>query len=119
MDVHGLHWWIICGLAGAGGIFSKQMMLGFLPLALITLILCPAWRVQLRKPGFYLFLVISLLSLVPLLWWNHTHDWITFQHTSSHFHADSFSIGKVFVTFFYFIGTQMAVMSPVSWLLLS
>jgi 4-amino-4-deoxy-L-arabinose transferase-like glycosyltransferase len=117
-DDHGLHWWIICGLAGAGGIFSKQMMLGFLPLALITLILCPAWRVQLRKPGFYLFLVISLLSLVPLLWWNHTHDWITFQHTSSHFHADSFSIGKVFVTFFYFIGTQMAVMSPVSWLLL-
>jgi 4-amino-4-deoxy-L-arabinose transferase-like glycosyltransferase len=116
-DTQSLQWWLLCGLATACGILSKQMMLVFLPLALITCIVCPAWRIQLKRPGFYLFLVLSLLTLISLLWWNYTHDWITFQHTSSHFNTKGFSILRVFGTFFYFIGTQMAVISPVSWLL--
>ena len=46
--------------------------------------LWPPARAQLKRPGPYLALLITLLCTVPVIIWNAQHDWITVEHVSSH-----------------------------------
>lgn len=114
-DSSSLGWWCLTGIATAGGILSKQMMLVFPLLVFLYLIITPECRKKCVQPGFYLFLFISLSSLIPLLYWNAHNEWITFQHTSEHFRGNDKHPLEFIATFFYFIGTQMLVLSPLMW----
>ncbi len=111
-----LAWWSAAGLVTACGVLSKQMMLVFPALALLFLVLQPERRAAFRHAGVYVFTVLALAALLPLLWWNAQHEWITFQHTSSHFKAGRQLLAWL-GTLGHFIGTQAVVISPVLWLL--
>lgn len=111
-----LLWWSAAGIVTACGVLSKQMMLVFPVLTLLYVVSNPARRVAFRAPGVYVFTVCALAALAPLLWWNAQHEWITFQHTSSHFRGVR-RWYEFIVTMAHFIGTQALVISPVLWLL--
>jgi len=111
-----LAWWSAAGLVTACGVLSKQMMLVFPVLVLLYLVCAAPRRAAFRAPGVYVFFVGALAALAPLLWWNAQHEWITFQHTSSHFRGVRQWVGCI-VTLGHFIGTQALVISPVLWLL--
>ncbi|MDP0491538.1 MAG: glycosyltransferase family 39 protein [Verrucomicrobiota bacterium JB023] len=89
--------WAVLFVALALGHLAKQMMLVNIVLFLLaTLLIRPA---LLRNPLTYLVPVLSLISLVPPLYWNSQHDWITFQHTAHHFEPDKFEIGGILERF--------------------
>jgi undecaprenyl-diphosphatase len=61
-----------------------------------------------------------LCFLTPVLWWNFHHDWVTLQHTSSHFAAEQVTGIKRATRFAEFAGGQFGVVSPLTcWLVLS
>lgn len=108
-------WWSCAGVAVACGILSKQMMLAFPALTLLYVLVNTEARPALRRPGFFAFLILGLSALIPVLWWNARHDWITFQHTSSHFRGTRHFFAFV-GTLGHFVATQALVFSPLVWL---
>lgn len=107
--------WLLAAIAATGlGILSKQTMLGFLPLAGIFLLLGREDRRELLRPAFWIWAFGSVLFLTPVVWWNWQHNWITIEHTSSHFSGGSDSVLRRLVVFLEFLGSQFGVASPVT-----
>lgn len=77
-----LGWWLPAGVAGGLGLLSKYTFIllptSFLLLALIT----PRGRAILAQRGFWIACAVALLFLLPNLYWNYRHDFISFQHTA-------------------------------------
>ena len=108
-------WLILCiGL----GVISKQMMLLFFPIALIALSLMPEKRNLLRRPLLWISGLVPLLFLIPSFLWNAQHDWITFQHTAHHIETQSFSILKSLAQTGEFLGSQLGLATPITFVLL-
>lgn len=122
MDDHNdnKRWWLLSALAIGLGLLSKQIMLMFLVLAALHLVLSQAHRKWLASPWPYLTALLALLALTPMLWWNMNHDWITFQHTAHNLGLPSQSREphEFILTFLRFIGTQLFIVSPLTWPLL-
>lgn len=110
--------WVALTLALGCGFLSKQTMLGFGPLLIAFLASRRADWVWFRKPHLWLVAGISLLFLIPVLYWNSQHGWITAQHTSEHFTTTSVSLLKRIGRGFEFLGGQIGVLSPVTWCLI-
>lgn len=111
--------WVWLTLALGMGNLSKQMMLVFPLLMLLLVWWSKAARPTMRHRGFWISIGISLLFVLPVLWWNEQHDWITFQHTSHHFDtkADATLLDR-FTIFLSFPLLQMALLTPLVWCLL-
>lgn len=73
--------WVGAGVCVALGILAKYTMVLFVPMVALCLLATPVLRVQLRKRGFWVFLLVSALGGVPILLWNMEHHWITVKHT--------------------------------------
>ncbi|MBA2367646.1 MAG: glycosyltransferase family 39 protein [Candidatus Protochlamydia sp.] len=58
---------------------------------------------------------LSLVSLLPSVWWNYHHDWVTFRHVSATLQGGHGSSGG---NFFEFIGSQMLLIFPILFILL-
>ena len=70
--------WVGVGLAWGGALLSKYHAI-FLPAgALLYILLDPAARACLRKPGPYLAAALGLIVFGPVVWWNATHGWASF-----------------------------------------
>lgn len=110
-------WWVASGVFTGLGILSKQTMLAFPPFVFLFLILEPDYRKRLFTPWPYLALVISLVMLGPVLWWNHRHGWITLEHTAHHFEPGTQSFFIFLKTLPEFILSQIGLISPVTWIL--
>lgn len=96
------------------GLLSKQMMLVFPVLAIAHLATSSVHRKRLRAPGFWIAIIASLACLLPPVWWNARHDWVTFHHTGGQIAADSDD--RAFgLSFLEFLGTQAGVLSPLLW----
>ncbi len=54
--------------------------------------------------------LVSLIALLPSVWWNWTHDWATFRHVFSTIQGAQAKAGS---NFFDFIGAQAALLSPI------
>lgn len=113
-----LKWGTVLSLALAGGILSKQVMLGFPPLACGFLLFSRAYRGELLKPGIWICFCLGALALLPPLYWNITHDWVTLQHTLHHFEAEKPGLSEHVKNFFTFIGSQLGIITPVTYVLL-
>lgn len=111
--------WFWLTLALGLGNLSKQMMLVFPLLMLLLVWWSKAARPMVRRRGFWCSIGLSLLFVLPVLWWNEQHDWITFQHTSHHFDtkADATLLDR-FTIFLSFPLLQMALLTPLIWCLL-
>jgi 4-amino-4-deoxy-L-arabinose transferase-like glycosyltransferase len=61
--------------------------------------------------NFYLAIILSLIVVSPMLWWNYKNDWISFIFQLGHGTTDSF---KIYLHLFTdFIAGQFGIFSPV------
>ncbi len=111
--------WVLLTIILGLGHLSKQMMLVFPLLMILHSALNLSARTLLRRPAFWICILVSLLFLAPVVWWNAQHDWVTLKHTSHHFAtkktADVFDhLG----TFGEFLVVQALAFTPITWLLM-
>lgn len=99
--------WINVGFAFAGALVSKYLAV-FLPIGVfIYLLLSPARRYLLLRPGPYVAMAFGLLGFVPVLIWNAENGWASFLFQSRRASAIeinwlgpvSFLIGPVLILF--------------------
>lgn len=99
-------------LALALGHLAKQMMLIQIPLLLIAVALIrPA---LFRNRLLYLAPLASLVSLIPPLYWNSQHDWITVEHTAHHFEPEDLSILDILERFGALLGLSLILLTPLA-----
>ena len=110
-------WWLLTMVLVGLGSLSKQMMMVF-PLLMFVYLIFSADRKQLLRRWPWLMSIGSLLFLIPPLWWNFRHDWITFKHTVHHVEPSGATMLDHLKTFGEFVGGQLGLLTPITWLLL-
>ena len=111
----GLAEWLGLAVVIGLGLLSKQVMAGFIGLMFVFVAVSKEDRRLLKSPRLYLVTLLGLAALIPPVVWNAGHGWITLHHTEGHF-AGSRSF--FLFTFAEFIGGQLGVISPITWVLL-
>ncbi len=107
-------WWVLTTVFLGLGLLSKQMMLAFYPMAIAYLANQPETRPLLRHRSLISAALLSLSFLLPTLWWNATHEWITLAHTQHHFEGKSISLLGILSRAGEFLGSQIGLLSPVT-----
>jgi 4-amino-4-deoxy-L-arabinose transferase-like glycosyltransferase len=108
--------WFCLAAAIALGLLSKQVMACFIGIMFVFMALSVRDRYLLKSRQPYLYSLLGLAALVPPVLWNAHHGWITLHHTAGHFEGShSFFIA----TLGEYIGAQMGVISPLTWILLA
>ena len=80
IQTQNLNWMIALGVILGLGAESKYIM-AFLPVGLVVFIIWDKnWRHLLWAPQTYLGGLLCLIILAPNLYWNQTHDWVTFTY---------------------------------------
>ncbi|MBU3635004.1 glycosyltransferase family 39 protein [Polynucleobacter sp. es-GGE-1] len=75
--------WLITGaLLGLAGL-SKYTAV-FTAMALLLIFLSSPRKPWINKIGFWLAAIVALLLISPVLYWNWTHDWISFKYQVAH-----------------------------------
>lgn len=100
------------------GALSKQMTLVFFACGFFFLAASTRYRFLLKKLRVWLGSLAALIFLVPPLYWNAQNNWITFHHTAHHFQSSSPGVSAFLTHPATFIGTQLFLISPVTWVLL-
>jgi 4-amino-4-deoxy-L-arabinose transferase-like glycosyltransferase len=72
-------WWLAIGGAVGFGLLSKYTALFFGPGILVAMIMLPDLRKWLATPWPWLGGVLAFAIFVPTIYWNATHDWISFR----------------------------------------
>jgi hypothetical protein len=107
--------WAAAGLAWGGAMLSKYQAV-FLPVAtLIYLVLEPAARHWLRRPGPYLAFGLGLLVFAPVVAWNVDHGWASFAFQAGRALGGSVISPARLVAF---LGEQAAYLFPWLWVFL-
>ncbi len=74
-----LRWWLPAGIFGGLALLSKYTAVLLVP-AILAFVIVPGWRMkQLKSPYPWLAALIALLIFSPVLYWNATHDWVSFR----------------------------------------
>ncbi len=107
-----LLWWIVTGIAIGAGLISKYTMFFFIPCAILYLSITGRFLRMIKNPHPWLSIIIALMILSPVIYWNYRHDWVSFRHT-----AGLAMRGKGIFTlapkyFAEFLGSQIALLSP-------
>ena len=100
-----LRWWLLAAVCSAFGVLAKYPMV-LLPCGVFGYLLFTR-RAELKRPGFWLFALGSVAGLVPVLWWNWAHDWVTFRHVGTQA-AGAGGSGIRWLGPFTFLGGQFA-----------
>lgn len=96
------------------GVLTKQIMLAFIPLWLIWLAIDPNRRHQLATLRVYIIAATPLLALTIPLWWNAQENWVTIQHTASHFAGSAWGFRKALGSLGAFLGSQWVLWGVVA-----
>ena len=107
-------WSLLLIVALGLGYLSKQIMWGFPFLGLVHLFLQAEKRRWFLSPWLWLGLLASYAFLLPTVLWNSHHNWIMFQHTAHHIDPSFGSFLKRSGVFFEFVGSQLGIVSPVT-----
>ena len=111
-QAHSLKWWLLTGILIGLGLLCKYTILIQLISLVLFLALSPERRVQFRRPGFYLALLVTALFTLPILIWNSQNGWITFVHLGDHTKSEQLTIGSALSQFGEFFGQHFGVYSP-------
>lgn len=96
--------WILLGvLFGLAGL-SKYTAILYALAFVIACLSVPRWS-TLREPGFYIAILIALILISPVIFWNVAHDWISFKYQVDHGTGSSWQWRRVAA----FIGLQIGV----------
>lgn len=105
-------WWMLAGIGLGLGLLSKYTMAVMVAQSSVYLALSRTRRLYARRPGPYLALGMGILLFAPVVWWNATHDWVSFRHLLGQLGG-----GKATVTPLKglpeFVGSQVGVATPV------
>lgn len=74
--------WLTSGLFFGLGLLAKYMMVLMAPIVCLTLLV--SYRKAFLRPAFYLGILLSIIAFSPNLFWNATHDWMTFKFQMKH-----------------------------------
>jgi len=106
-----LLYWYLAGVSTGLGLLSKYTMFFVYPCVLLYLILSKVDSFWLKRKELYIAGTIGIGLFSPVVIWNARHDWVTVRHTMGQAHImDGFTIS--IGSFFEFIGSQAAVLTP-------
>ena len=107
----GWPWWLTTGAAlGLGTLSKYTMLLLGVSFALYLLLVDRKWLLT-RKP--YCAVLIALLLMSGVIYWNYSNDWVSIKHTASIGARGVPSPGKSIKYFGDFLGGQLGVVSPI------
>ena len=98
---------VLLGLAG----LSKYTAL-FTALALLLVFLSSRKKSWINQPGFWLALLIALIFICPVFYWNWSNDWISFKYQIAHGAGSPWAWRRVAA----FAGIQIVSFGPLIWL---
>jgi len=103
--------WLITAIAGGGGLLSKYTMIIFVVSSFAYLATSKTYRHHLKNPKLYVTMVLAALIYLPNLYWNYTHEFVSFKHTedNANLEGDLFHPGRMFE----FLGGQFGVFGPI------
>jgi len=97
---------IISGIVLGLMMLAKYTAILFVPILLLFILLKkPRIFMDIR---FYITILIVLIIISPLLWWNYEHDWISFLFQLHHGQKASWNFHR----FFEYFGGQFAIYTP-------
>lgn len=106
--------YVALGLCIALGALFKWLIYEFWVLVLLWMVFYP----YLRSWKVLLGIAISLLGLLPSLYWNIQHDWVTFRHVFATIQGGHGESVRAQGNFWSFFGEQVALLSPIFFILL-
>ncbi|MCP4481487.1 MAG: glycosyltransferase family 39 protein [bacterium] len=102
--------WYFSGISAGLGLWSKDIMvLGYIS-AFLFLLLSQKHRFWLKRKEPYLAFLLSILVFSPIIYWNFTHNFVTYRHI--------FALGTrpmgldQFKRMGDFLGSQLGLVSP-------
>jgi len=109
--------WLLCGFAVGSGFLAKYLNALELVAFLAFLLIVPARRGLLAKPGFWLMLLVAVVCTTPVFWWNAQHGWVSVGQLIHRGNLGAPGPFKIQIsTFLDFLVMQALVVSP--WLFL-
>ena len=79
--------WLLLGVWGAGGLYSKYSTALLLATFVVLMILRPEARRRLKNVGPYLALAVTFLLFLPHLVWLTQHDFMPFTYVKERLHS--------------------------------
>jgi 4-amino-4-deoxy-L-arabinose transferase-like glycosyltransferase len=77
-------WWLLAGLAIGLAMASKYTSI-LIPVSIaLACVLHPRLQNKFGEPGPYLAVIVASAVLLPVLWWNWRHDWVSFKFQLGH-----------------------------------
>lgn len=108
-------YWYAAAVACGGMMLSKFMAVLFFPGVFLFLLLHPNYRNRFLTREPYLAFGLSLLLFSPFIYWNSTHNWLTFQfNLYQRQKSQGFALDKPFK----YLGGQLLAASPVVFVIL-
>jgi 4-amino-4-deoxy-L-arabinose transferase-like glycosyltransferase len=104
---------VAIGLAMASKFTAVLVPMG----ATLAIVVHPALRHHLRKPGPYVAVLVASLVMLPVLWWNASHEWIAFRFQLGHGLGAPAS-GSWWMRELELIGGQAGLATPILFVLL-
>lgn len=105
------YWWPLTGLLIGLGFLSKYTNAMQILCIALLLAITTKYRVEFRRPGFYVMLGVFVLCCTPVVIWNAQHEWVTLEHLTARGGLKkpwSFQPGELAS----FIGIHFGVYSP-------
>ena len=103
-------WYIIAILTGLG-LLSKYNMFMVYPSIFFYLLLSKENRFWLLKKEPYIAFILSILIFAPVIYWNYSHNWGSFEFHLEGRQSKTFRFRPT--KFFQFVGGQIGVVSPI------
>lgn len=77
-------WWVVTGVALGCGALSKYNMIMFVPGVALTILGFKKYRHLVFTRRYWFMVLLAALGTLPILYWNHDHDWISFRFQFDH-----------------------------------
>jgi hypothetical protein len=108
--------WIVAGVTGVLGVWAKYSFLAFPASVGLFLLLSPAHRRQLPRPGFWaMALICAVVGLAPIVVWNAHHGWAGAGQLADRVGLSSRATWGGIQPVLRFLGGEFAVLGGVWW----
>lgn len=112
------YYWALLGVSVGLGLLTKYTMAFFYISGLLFLLFSRDNRRLLTTSGPYIAVIVSLAVFSPVIFWNAANEWVTLKHTAGQAHvAEGLRISAK--SFFEFLGSQVGVVTPVLFILIT